>query len=77
MEGASMVEELAVAKRAVHVLRDLGDHAGLAFASVYEAHLLRDTGHAEAGLALALHGAELAATAGENDGEAACRRMAA
>jgi DNA-binding SARP family transcriptional activator len=76
-EGASMVEELAVAKRAVHVLRDLGDHAGLAFASGYEAHLLRDTGHAEAALALALHGAELAARAGENDGEAACRRMAA
>lgn len=74
-DGASIGEHLAEAERAVRVLEGLADDGALAFALSYHAHLLRETGRAEAGLTLALRGADLAA--GQHpDSEAKCLRMA-
>lgn len=76
-DGAAMAEQFAIAERAAGVFEDIEDFAGLAFALSYRAHLLRDTGHAEDALNLALRGADLARRAGDGDVEATCRRMAA
>lgn len=76
-DGESMVDQLPVAEHACQVLAELGDDAGLAFASAYRAHLLRDTGRAEEALRLALFAAELAARAGDRAVEATCWRRAA
>ncbi len=76
-DGAAMAEQFAIAERAAGVFEDIEDLAGLAFALSYRAHLLRDTGHAEDALNVALRGADLARRAGDGDVEAACRRMAA
>ncbi|HXF98254.1 MAG TPA: hypothetical protein VNJ46_06540 [Gaiellaceae bacterium] len=76
-EGSSMLEHLAAAEEAAQVFEALGDDAGLAFALLQQAHMRRDTGQAELGLALAGRGARLAAAAGDLAGARACRRMAA
>jgi DNA-binding SARP family transcriptional activator len=76
-DGGSMLQHLTTAAEAARTFEDLGDPGGLAFALLHHAHMLRDTGHAEAALEHALRGAELAAAAGDREDEAACRRMAA
>lgn len=76
-DGGSMHEHLAVAERAARTFEDLADEGGLAFALSHQAHMHRDSGHAELALDLARRGVALAARAGDIACEAACRRMAA
>ena len=76
-ERGSLVEHLEVAESAEQVFEALSDDAGLALASLHQAHMLRDTGRAERGLARAERGVEFAGRSGDFECEAACRGMAA
>jgi len=76
-DGRSMGEHLAAAEAAARAFRSLGDDAGLALALSQQAHMLRDTGHADRGRELATRGVRLAMTAGDAATEATCRRTVA